>query len=63
MKHWLISTIYRDVEDDELYTNTKIYSANNVHTAINAVPRHETIREIEEIFEDDVELFDCEIVK
>ena len=62
MKYWLLETVYRNAQD-ELCDRVRIYRCEDWRTANMAVPDNEHVRRIEEIFEDDVELFDCEVVK
>ena len=62
MKYWLVETIYRNAHD-ETYGRVRIYKTPKVYTAVDAVPDNEYIKRIEEVFEDDIELFDCEVVQ
>lgn len=62
MKYWLTETVYRNAQD-ELCDRYRIYRCDDWKTVHLAVPDNEHIKRVEEIFEDDVELFDCEVVR
>lgn len=53
MKYWLITTNKR----------LRVVPAHNEYAADLAVPDEEVILKREEVFEDDIELFECEVVQ